>query len=404
MRRPLLVAHNAEAGGSNDVVMSMLAYTPLGVEPALMFLDDGPLLEEVGALGVPTRLIEAGRAREVWKAPLTVARIRTAIEQLGVDVVFAHVTKAHLYASPAARIAERPYLWWRHELPGQRRLQHAVAGVLPADRVICSSDFCAALQRARWQDVPVRRVYPGTRTTDAGPPKVHAASGDAPVIALVSRLQRWKRVERLLLALPAVLDALPATRVLIIGGATSKIDPDYPAELRALARELGVARAVEFCGHVPDAAARMSELDLLVHTAELEPFGLVIVEALLRGVPVVAPNIGGPAEIIRDGIDGLLVDPDDVEALSRAIVGLLRDPARRGAMGAAGRERVLERFDAARMARDAWAQAQEVSERWRRPGPGPRAARPGSGRSPRWRSSAVGSPRRWRRPRRPSRR
>jgi glycosyltransferase involved in cell wall biosynthesis len=81
----------------------------------------------------------------------------------------------------------------------------------------------------------------------------------------------------------------------------------------------------------------------------------VLVEAMLGGVPVVAPRHGGPAEIVRDGVDGLLVDVERPEAVGEAVAALLADPERRAAMGRAGRERALERFTAARMAGEAWA-------------------------------------------------
>ena len=100
-----------------------------------------------------------------------------------------------------------------------------------------------------------------------------------------------------------------------------------------------------FRGHVQAAAATMREYDVVVHTAELEPFGLVVAEALLHGVPVVCPRDGGPAEIVRDGIDGIHVDVEDPEALAQAILALVRDPAlrERWAGRRGPRERALHR-------------------------------------------------------------
>jgi type III pantothenate kinase len=98
-----------------------------------------------------------------------------------------------------------------------------------------------------------------------------------------------------------------------------------------------------------------------VHTAELEPFGLVVIEAMARGVPVVAPLSGGPREAVRDGVDGVLVDVDDPAALARSIVDLLADPARRTRIGAAGRERALSAFGEDRMVAEAWALAGRVA-------------------------------------------
>jgi glycosyltransferase involved in cell wall biosynthesis len=79
-----------------------------------------------------------------------------------------------------------------------------------------------------------------------------------------------------------------------------------------------------------------------------------VVEAMLRGVPAIVPPLGGPAEVVRDGVDGIVIDPTDAAGLAAAVVQLARDPGRRAAMGAAGRERALELFDATRMAAETW--------------------------------------------------
>jgi glycosyltransferase involved in cell wall biosynthesis len=192
--------------------------------------------------------------------------------------------------------------------------------------------------------------------TPAGRPE-----GAPPTVGTVGRLQRWKRVELLLDAAPRLLIAEPNVRFLVVGGGDPAVDPDYPEELQRRAQTLRIAEAVTFTGHVAEAGDRIASLDVLVHTARLEPFGLVITEALARGVPVVAPRDGGPAEIVRDGVDGLLVDPEDPDALAAAILALLRDPERRRRMGAAGRARVSERFTEARMAEQAWRLAGRIA-------------------------------------------
>jgi glycosyltransferase involved in cell wall biosynthesis len=91
----------------------------------------------------------------------------------------------------------------------------------------------------------------------------------------------------------------------------------------------------------------------------------VLVEALARAVPVIAPPSGGAGEIVRHDVDGLLVDPTDTAALTRAVLELARDPERRAAMGAAGRRRALERFDETRMADDLWRLVEDLVRRRR---------------------------------------
>jgi glycosyltransferase involved in cell wall biosynthesis len=177
------------------------------------------------------------------------------------------------------------------------------------------------------------------------------------VVGIVGRLQRWKRVE---LAIEAMAH-VPEATLRVVGGTFPGLDEDYPDELRELASARGAA--VDFAGEAPDGAAAIRDLDVLVHCADHEPFGLVLVEAMLAGVPIVASREGGPAEIVRDGVDGLLVDVERPREVAGAVAGLLADPGRRAAMGAAGRARALERFSAERMAADAWACVREVASR-----------------------------------------
>jgi glycosyltransferase involved in cell wall biosynthesis len=363
--RVLHVSHSAQPGGSNGVLLSLIRHAPAGVKNACVFLERGPVLEEAAALGVPARLVESGRAREPWKAPGAVRGLRSAVRELEVDLLFAHVSKAHPYSWAAARLERLPCLWWQHEHLGIKPRLQLLAGRLPARAVVCSASWTAEAQRERFPRSPVERVWPGPELP-AGelPLREHTTGGGGDLtLGVIGRLQRWKRVELALRAMPAVLAEEPRARLAVVGGAGEGLDSGYPAELRDEARRLGVAESVEFTGQLPDGAARMLDLDVLVHCAEREPFGLVLVEAMLRGVPAVAPSEGGPAEIVRHGEDGLLVDPADAPRLAEAVISLGRDPERRAAMGAAGRERALSLFTAERMADAAWRVAARAAVR-----------------------------------------
>ena len=352
-----MISHSAVAGGMNDVVTSLLERRPPHVDARWLFLEPGPATRTAC---VPHAVVPAGRARELWKVPSVIGVVRGAIRAADADLVFAHVTKAHLYAAVAAHLEGVPELWWQHERIGQMPMMHAVAGRLRAGAVICSADHTAAEQRARYPGTPVVRIHPGARHEGLGPPRVHREA-DAVVLGVVGRLQRWKRVELAIRALPAIRARVPGARLRVIGDAFPGLDADYPDQLRAEAHALGVTDCIDFAGHVDDGPAAIADLDVLVHCAEVEPFGLVVVEAMLRGVPVVAPAEGGPLETVRADTDGLLVDPRDRDALAAAVVRLAGDPELRNEMGAAGRERALRDFTAEVMARRAWAVALSVA-------------------------------------------
>lgn len=119
--------------------------------------------------------------------------------------------------------------------------------------------------------------------------------------------------------------------------------PLEPA-LRALAKELGVHEAVRFLGHVTPIQEAIEEAAVVVVPSMGEGFGMVALEAMERGRPVVAAAIGGLGELVRDGVTGLLAEPGDEPSLRQAIVRLASEPELARRMGEAGRARALERF------------------------------------------------------------
>jgi glycosyltransferase involved in cell wall biosynthesis len=153
---------------------------------------------------------------------------------------------------------------------------------------------------------------------------------------VVARLAPQKGHRVLFDALPAVRDAVPDVHARLIGHE----ELSTTAELRAYAVERGVADLVAFEGFRADIAQVMADLDVFVLPSLWEGFGLVLLEAMAAGRPVVASAVGPIPEIVVDGVTGLLVPPGDSTALAAAIVRLLRDPELASALGKAGRVRV----------------------------------------------------------------
>lgn len=152
-------------------------------------------------------------------------------------------------------------------------------------------------------------------------------SEGAPKLLALGRLHRNKGFDVLLRALALIPGA-----ELALGGE----GPERQA-LEALAAELGVANRVRFLGWRQDAGALLAGCDVFICSSRHEPLGNVVLEAWSAGKPVVASAVQGPTELIRDGRTGLLVPKEAPEALARAVMALLADPARAAAMGAAGR-------------------------------------------------------------------
>jgi sugar transferase (PEP-CTERM/EpsH1 system associated) len=163
------------------------------------------------------------------------------------------------------------------------------------------------------------------------------------VVGSVGRLVAVKNYPLLLRAVaqPALAQA---TLVLVGDG------PERTA-LQALADSLGIAGRVRFAGHRDDVAELLPAFDVFVLPSRSEGMSNTLLEAMACSVPPVASRVGGNAEIVRDGLDGLLFPSDDEAALCNALAQLVHDGTRRAHMGAASRERVMSAFDIRAMMR-----------------------------------------------------
>ncbi|WP_369212292.1 glycosyltransferase [Streptomyces flavofungini] len=152
----------------------------------------------------------------------------------------------------------------------------------------------------------------------------------------------------------AALALLPDTELVVAGGPPAdRLDRDPEVRrLRALAREAGVADRVRFTGGVPstDVPPLLRAADVVLCPADYEPFGIVPLEAMACGRPVVASAVGGQLDTVADPATGRLVPPGDPGALARAVAELLADPAGRAAGGEAARRRTLRRYGWPRVA------------------------------------------------------
>jgi glycosyltransferase involved in cell wall biosynthesis len=129
-----------------------------------------------------------------------------------------------------------------------------------------------------------------------------------------------------------------------VASATRFDNEAYVAGLRARIAELGIADRVSWMGEREDVPELIRALDMLLLPSHEEPFGRALIEAMALGVPVLATQVGGPPEIIDDGVQGHLLPPGPARAWADAIADLAAHPERAREMGRAGRARVAEAF------------------------------------------------------------
>jgi glycosyltransferase involved in cell wall biosynthesis len=184
------------------------------------------------------------------------------------------------------------------------------------------------------------------------------ACPEAPLLGVFGRLAPWKGQHVVLEALPH----LPEAHALFVGDTLFRGDEPYEEALKRTAQDLNVADRVHFLGFRDDVPRLMSLVDLVLHTSVApEPFGRVIVEGMLAGTPVIATRAGGPAEIIREPDTGVLVPPDDPDALTEATEKLLSNPEQARSMARAAQAYARRHFSVERMQQSVQVVIDEVS-------------------------------------------
>jgi glycosyltransferase involved in cell wall biosynthesis len=171
-----------------------------------------------------------------------------------------------------------------------------------------------------------------------------------PVLGIVGQLAPWKGQDDALRIVALLRAAWPRLRLLVVGTAvfssrSTRFDNQaYAAFLHHLGNELGLDGSVQFLGEREDVPELLRAFDVLLVPSWEEPFGRSVVEAMAMETPVVATANGGPSEIIRDGIDGVLLPPRQPQRWATTITDLLRDQAYGRRIGIEARRRVLRCF------------------------------------------------------------
>lgn len=303
----------------------------------------GALADDLEGLGWPVIALEAPQGLR----PSLMLRLARLFAKLRADVVHTHDDRPNVHGAPAARLAGvRRVIHTRHSQGTRlsRRQEWLVRAVSEFDdRFVCISQDSARF--AVKQGVSRRRVVvlPNgidlERFAHTGP----ATDGAA---ILVARLAPEKDVGTLLAAAARVATVHPDFRLLIAG------DGPCRGGLETLASEANLGNVVDFLGVVRDVPGLLTKGRLFVLSSVTEGISLTLLEAMARGLPVIATAVGGNPEVVAAGRTGLLVPPRDPDALAEALGQLWTQPDLRARMGAAGRQRVEALFDVRRMVAD----------------------------------------------------
>ncbi|HSZ06390.1 MAG TPA: glycosyltransferase family 4 protein [Solirubrobacteraceae bacterium] len=367
--RVLYVNHTAEVSGGERSLLVLLGALPDSVTP-LVASPQGRLQAAVEDLGIPTTTI-AGTAGSLRLHPVHTPRtlaelsvaalqVRRAARRHRADLVHANSIRGGIVLGLARLSATATVVHVRDCLPpgplttATMRLITATATTVIANSSYTARSVWAAAPRARvevvhnpvdlarWDPARIDRAQARARLGTAGEREL--------LLGVVAQLSPWKGQDTAIDALALLCEEGVDAHLLLIGSAkfvarSTRFDNEgYVARLRARVAQAGLQDRVSWLGEREDVPELVRALDILMLPSAEEPFGRALIEAMALGVPVLATNVGGPAEIVEDGREGYLLAPRQPAAWAQA-VRRIADSADRGReMGLAGRRRVRLEF------------------------------------------------------------
>ena len=372
---PLAVLGGVDAGGQNVHVAALARQLGrMGVEVMVSTRRDDPTLPRWATLapGVAVHHVDAGPPFPISKDDLLphmdafAADLTRVWHRWRPDVVHAHFWMSGLAAIQAGRPLDIPVVQTFHALGVVKRRHQGERDTSPAERLDVERQIVAEVDRvvATCTDEVFELARLGAdvdrvKVVPCGVDLGHFCP-DGPVeprtpglarLVVVSRLVERKGVGNVVTALAEV----PGAEVVIAGGPEESALPDHEEarRLMALAEAAGVADRVQLRGRVDRAElpALLRSADAVLCVPWYEPFGLVALEAMACGVPVVATAVGGLVDTVVDGVTGIHVPPRSPQHLAAALKSLLEDPVLRRRLGTAGARRARQRYGWNRVAR-----------------------------------------------------
>ena len=362
---PLAVLGGVDAGGQNVHVGALAAeLAALGHDVTVYSRRDDPDVDTriETPQGYAVEHVPAGPPTEVSKddllqyMPAFARYLEQRWREQTPDLVHAHFWMSGVAATRAARRVPMPVVQTFHALGTVKRRHQGSHDTSPVERIGFERRLCRrvdhviatatdevdelatmGLPRSRASVVPCGVDTSLFRPLDVGP-------GDRPRLLVIGRLVERKGVGNVIEALAD----LPGVELVVAGGPSrDHLDDDVEIRrLRQVADRHGVSDRVQFVGGVAreDVPALMSSADIVVAVPWYEPFGIVPVEAMSCGRPVVGSAVGGLLDTVVPGVTGELVPPRRPDLLAPVLADLLADPGRREAYGRAGRERALANY------------------------------------------------------------
>ena len=356
----LFVDHAQHLGGAEHSLLLLMQHLdPVRWQPHLA-CPEGALADGARQLGIPYHSLSLPRLKRSLKIGtdwLHGARaLDTVAREVEARMLIANTVRATFYTAFAAKLSKRPFLWHMRDFWLSETIPHYPQIDLLLKKIMCkSANQVIANSFATANYLPCKNVTVihngidlhrfSTNSSGSLFREKYNIPQEVPLIGIVGRLRPWKGQHRFIEMAASLLQTHPTAHFVIVGGSVfGDSDNGYANFLRDEVKNRNLTKNVRFTGQIEDVRDALNALDIFVHSGDPEPFGLVNIEAMASGKPVVAFAHGALPEIVQHNHTGLLVDPTDIPGLASGVINLIEATTLAKKMGMAGRERVQTLF------------------------------------------------------------
>ena len=334
-------------GGGERIVLKLASLLPhYGFRVSILTFFIHPECSALQSPPCPVYLLPLQRTYDLT-ALRSAFDLRTFLQQQQIQIVQTFFESSDLWAGLVTKImSDAKLIWSRRDMGILRARKHHLAYRLMAnlpDAVFAVSEQVRqhSIEVDRIDPARVQTIYNGLDLSGWNAASIPEKLPQNTLITTIGNIRRVKGHDVFIRAAATIVPHFPNACFSIAG---EVLDPDYFEELQILVRDLNIADRFHFIGGVTDLHQHLSAADIFVLPSRSEGFSNAIIEAMAASLPVVATNVGGNSEAVKDGVSGLLVPSEDPAKLAAAIIQLLSNPSQAKAMGAAGRSIVAEHF------------------------------------------------------------
>jgi glycosyltransferase involved in cell wall biosynthesis len=339
-------------GGGERIVLNLAALLPkYGYRASILTFSVHPDSTALKSRSCPIYVLPLQRTYDLT-ALRAAFELRRFLRQQHIQIVQTFFESSDLWAGFVTKtMSKAKLIWSRRDMGILRTHKHHIPYRLMAsvpDAVFAVSEqvrqHCIEVDRI--DPTRVQTIYNGLNLADWNTVSRPAKAPGELLVTTIGNIRRIKGHDIFIKAAASIVPRFPKVSFSIAGDV---LEPDYFAELQTLVRDLNLSGHLHFVGGITNLREHLSAADIFILPSRSEGFSNAIVEAMAAALPVVATNVGGNAEAVKDGVSGFVVPSDDPAALSAAIIRLLSDPSLAKAMGEAGKDLVAENFTAEAM-------------------------------------------------------